>query len=67
MDSDGFVKSRHPGESRGPGHYNQLKTLDSGFRRNDESGLPATFYEFINSLLFEISLIVMGNFLNSRI
>jgi hypothetical protein len=27
--------SRHPGENRGPAARNALKTLDSGFRRND--------------------------------
>jgi apolipoprotein N-acyltransferase len=47
MKKDEFAKNRHPGESRGPGNYNQLKTLDSGFRRNDESGLPATFFEVV--------------------
>jgi hypothetical protein len=30
----GLVSSRHPGENRGP-VCKALKTLDSGFRRND--------------------------------
>lgn len=51
---DGFVKSRHSGESRGPGNYDQLKTLDSGFCRNDESGLPAIFNEFIIKVINRI-------------
>ena len=45
---DALVKSRHPGESRGPGQYKFLKTLDSGFRRNDGKGSFSTFYESIN-------------------
>jgi hypothetical protein len=35
---DGFVKSRHPGESRGPVLLNHLIFLDTGFRRYDVRG-----------------------------
>jgi hypothetical protein len=44
---DGFVKGRHPGENRGPEIFNYLTILDSGFRRDYENGLSATFCEFI--------------------
>jgi hypothetical protein len=33
---DDLVKSRHPVEKRGPGVSKCVRTLDSGFRRNDE-------------------------------
>ena len=48
---DDFVKSRHPGENRGPEIFNclipPLAGLDSGFRRNDVKGILVTFYETI--------------------
>ena len=47
MNFDGLVKSRHPGENRGPDIFNYLIILDSCFRRNDENGLSATIYESI--------------------
>jgi hypothetical protein len=53
---DGFVKGRHSGEPRigsGAGSgvqesSNDLKELDSGFRRNDAKMAFRTFYETIN-------------------
>jgi hypothetical protein len=45
---DELVKSRHPVEKRGPAFCNSMKTLDSGFRRNDEKRAFGTFYESIN-------------------
>ena len=60
MNGDGLVKSRqgrHPGESRGPEIFYwlipPLAGLDSGFHRNDENGLSATHYKFINTLRFQ--------------
>jgi hypothetical protein len=44
---DGFVRSRHPVEKRGPDFYNSLRMLASGFRRNDGKARPLTFYEAI--------------------
>ncbi len=51
---DNLGRSRHPGESRGPGDYNLIKTLDSGFRRNDAIRVSATFYD---SVIFKFSAI----------
>jgi predicted Fe-Mo cluster-binding NifX family protein len=44
---DDLVKSRHPVEKRGPGVCNFLRTLDSGFRRNDGKNAFSTFYETV--------------------
>jgi len=44
---DGLVKSRHPGENRGPEDVNYMILLDSGFRRNDGKAHFLTFYECI--------------------
>jgi hypothetical protein len=51
---DALVKSRHPGESRGPVLFNPSIFLDTGFRRYDVTGEFATFYEFIkfDALIF---------------
>jgi hypothetical protein len=44
---DDLVKSRHPVEKRGPGICERLRTLDSGFRRNDGKNAFSTFCETI--------------------
>jgi hypothetical protein len=44
---DELVKSRHPGESRGPVLCNELIFLDTGFRRYDVVGGFSTFYDAI--------------------
>jgi hypothetical protein len=36
--------SRHPGENRGPVNAKVLKTLDSGFRRNDVKKNEINFF-----------------------
>jgi len=48
LNLDGLVKSRHPGESGVQVSHKCLKTLDSGFRRNDGKWYFSTFYEGIN-------------------
>jgi len=45
---DDLVKSRYPVEKRGPGVFRCVRTLDSGFRRNDEKNAFSTFCETIN-------------------
>ena len=40
---DEAVKSRHPGENRGPDIFNYLIMLDSGFRRNDLKSIVRFF------------------------
>ena len=50
---DNLVKSRHPVEKRGPAFCNSMKTLDSGFRRNDEKRAFGTFYESIKDGLIK--------------
>jgi hypothetical protein len=45
--NDDFVKRRHPVEKRGPGICKRLRTLDSGFRRNDRKNAFTTFCETI--------------------
>ena len=54
LNFDEFVKSRHPGESRGPVVCNYPIFLDTGFRRYDVKGGFSTFYENItvHRLLF---------------
>jgi hypothetical protein len=44
IEIDGLVKSRHPVEKRGPGVFKCLRTLDSGFRRNDGKNAFSTFF-----------------------
>ena len=48
LNFDNPVKSRHPGENRGPEVCKYPEILDSGFRRNDEKERFPTFYERIN-------------------
>jgi hypothetical protein len=45
---DGFAKSRHPGENRGPETSYDPKSLDSGFRQNDGKRRFLAFYETNN-------------------
>jgi hypothetical protein len=47
MKIDTLVKSRHTGENRCPVFCNMLKSLDSGFHRNDDSWAFLTFDESI--------------------
>jgi len=47
---DDLVKSRHPVEKGTPGAYKCLRTLDSGFRRNDGKNAFSSFCETIKSL-----------------
>jgi hypothetical protein len=44
---DGLVKSRHTGGNRCPVFGKTLKSLDSGFHRNDDSWAFSTFYEAV--------------------
>jgi len=45
---DAFATGRHPGENRGPETSYDPKSLDSGFRRNDEKTHFLAFYQTIN-------------------
>src|SRR3990172_1457553 len=45
--NDGSVNSRHTGENRCPVFYRCLKSLDSGFRRNDDLYPFLSFQDFI--------------------
>ena len=41
------VKSRHPGESRGPVFHNASRSLDTGESRYDVSGESSIFYKAV--------------------
>ena len=62
MTFDGLAKSRHPVEKRGPGVRKILRTLDSGFRRNDGKKAFSTFCETItfNFLIFHVFSVILN-------
>jgi hypothetical protein len=54
------IKSRHPGESRGPVRSWVLQNPESGFRRNDGNTFVATFCRSIKNLPLLLKRISAG-------
>jgi len=51
---DAILKSYHPGKAGVQGIRNELKRLDSGFRRNDRKARFPTFCETISCALTDV-------------